>query len=69
MRKMGWSGQGLGREEQGSVNPISVTLRPERAGLGSAESAQTSSISATDTYADAVRKRARERFDRLMQNN
>lgn len=66
MRKMGWGGAGLGREEQGAVQPVAVSMRAERAGLGT--DAPESSIQTSDSYADAVRKRARERFDRLMQH-
>lgn len=33
MAKMGWTGGGLGKEGEGMVNPVEVSLRPEKAGI------------------------------------
>lgn len=36
MRKMGWSGGGLGSQEQGNVNCVTLVENVNRSGLGSA---------------------------------
>ena len=67
MQKMGWSGAGLGRQEQGMSAPIQVSMNSERSGLG-AESETRAPIMPGDTYKSAVLKRARERFERMMRD-
>ena len=34
MKRMGFKGKGLGKHEQGIINPIEITSRPKYAGLG-----------------------------------
>lgn len=41
MLKMGWSGKGLGNNEQGTVAPIAVEVREKWQGLGSSQTKST----------------------------
>ncbi|GAU93250.1 hypothetical protein RvY_05216 [Ramazzottius varieornatus] len=62
MKAMGWSeGKGLGRADQGRVNPVEASGHSGTAGLGaSVEGAPD--ILPTDTYASKVRKTMRQKF-------
>eukprot|EP01090_Pellita_catalonica_P005040 TRINITY_DN1487_c0_g1_i1.p1 TRINITY_DN1487_c0_g1~~TRINITY_DN1487_c0_g1_i1.p1 ORF type:complete len:432 (-),score=93.31 TRINITY_DN1487_c0_g1_i1:94-1389(-) len=67
MKKMGWTeGSGLGANSSGITAPVEVTMRAERAGLGSTTDEARYAVSASDTYQQATKKKARARFDRLM---
>jgi hypothetical protein len=64
MQKMGWKmGEGIGKQNT-KTSLIDVEMRPERAGLGSYETTSPSNvILPSDTYQEAARKRARQRFE------
>jgi hypothetical protein len=68
MRKMGWRGGGLGAKESGMENPVQVTMRTERTGLGSESEVPVSedlTVLPTDTYQQATRKRMLARYNNL----
>jgi len=66
MRRMGWKeGEGLGKDACGIVAPIEVSLRTERAGLGSADLSKYA-VDPNDTYQQATKKKARARLESLM---
>ncbi|XP_041971799.1 RNA-binding protein 5-like isoform X2 [Aricia agestis] len=55
LQKMGWSeGKGLGKEEQGRINPIEAEQRPSLAGLGQKRGIYTPTPGLT--YRDTVKK-------------
>eukprot|EP00126_Sphaerothecum_destruens_P010070 Sdes_comp20671_c0_seq16m16075 len=63
LQKMGWvAGSGLGKDQQGILDPIAAIQVPQGAGLGSF-SAKTAVIPALDAYSDKVKMKARERFE------
>jgi len=57
MKKMGWnSGMGLGKANQGRVDPIQAERRLQQAGLGASGSKYTNNVQPGDTYKEAVKK-------------
>ncbi len=69
LEKMGWKkGEGIGRQNVLTA-PIEVAIRNDRAGLGmhSGENNPSYAINGADTYQDAVKKRARARFDTILE--
>lgn len=55
LQKMGWSeGRGLGKEEQGRINPIEAEQRPSLVGLGQKRGIYTPTPG--ETYRDTVKK-------------
>lgn len=55
LQKMGWSeGRGLGKEEQGRINPVEAEQRPSLAGLGQKRGIYTPTPGLT--YRDTVKK-------------
>lgn len=66
MKGMGWrEGEGLGRDGDGITAPIAVEMRAERAGLGLHSASSSADYSGGDTYAGALKRRFRQRFDEL----
>ncbi|XP_038069557.1 RNA-binding protein 5-like isoform X2 [Patiria miniata] len=64
LQKMGWNkGTGLGKKQQGRMDPIEVQKRQAGAGLGIKGGSYD--ITATDSYRDAVKKVMRNRFEEM----
>jgi len=67
LKKMGWKqGTGLGKEATGIVNPIEVSRRAERAGLGAVEEDVEVELDPNDTYQDVAKKKARARLSHIL---
>jgi hypothetical protein len=66
MSKMGWTkGKGLGRSNQGIVDPIEATRRQRSAGLGASGSRTVANILPGDSYKECVKKTMFARFHEL----
>jgi hypothetical protein len=66
MKGMGWKeGEGLGRDSDGITAPIGVEMRAERAGLGLPSSSSAADYSGDNSYAAALKRRFRQRFDEM----
>lgn len=51
LKKMGWKqGEGLGKDATGTINPIEVSRRSERAGLGAGDGELDVELDPNDTY-------------------
>eukprot|EP00741_Cyanophora_paradoxa_P004115 tig00000769_g3997.t1 len=62
MASMGWQGAGLGKAGDGAVDPVGISMRAERAGLG-AESAESAAWAGS--YAETTRQAYRKRFEQV----
>lgn len=74
LKKMGWSGGGLGKNEDGRQENIAVQQR-DRSGLGFSDPLIPDNrtpirvdISPGDTYLDIARKKARARYEQTLRN-
>jgi len=66
MQKMGWSqGKGLGRSNQGMVDPIEATRRQQSAGLGAKGSTVVPDLQPGDNYKTCVKKTMFARYHDL----
>ncbi|KAI9103808.1 hypothetical protein DFS34DRAFT_299919 [Phlyctochytrium arcticum] len=67
LQKMGWSqGQGLGVSGSGRVDPVNVSMRNGREGLGTAGSSSAPPPSGKrETLYEATMRKARERFSEM----
>ena len=70
LSKMGWNeGGGLGKDQQGRVEPVRADVRTERAGLGSevafVGSAAGGDLDPRQKQKAEIRKKTQERFDSI----
>jgi len=63
LKKLGWKGGGLGKNETGIINPVEVTLRSDKVGLGMDE--EKYAVLPSDTYQQATKKKAMARFESI----
>jgi hypothetical protein len=67
LKRMGWKqGEGLGKDATGQVNPVEVSRRSERAGLGAEDDVGDIELDPNDTYQDVAKKKARARLESMM---
>jgi len=66
LAKMGWSeGKGLGKGDQGIVEPIQVGVRASTAGLGSTQGLTKSMDAPEVTAKEMARLKMQERFSKI----
>ncbi|XP_049847953.1 RNA-binding protein 5-like isoform X2 [Schistocerca gregaria] len=64
MQKMGYTGGGLGKRESGTVNPMQVLRRSDRAGLPNGEQIERQ-ISKVESYAQAAKRTFQARWEEI----
>ena len=66
LSRMGWSeGGGLGKDQQGRVEPVRAEVRTERAGLGSDASFVSGNVDPRKKQKAEIWKKTQERFDNI----